>query len=169
MQKSSIAFILFLLFCFPAQSAQEASDSNLPLAIEESTIEFQVIDFTIEEESFNDEKFGFVKTIYFSLEFKAKRNGVWLPCEYGMSFFAYSKKVLCSQYYMHAPKDCSWSSKSGLPPLDEIETKLRPEENTKAGNLLVQKIKSKGYHTLAQKCLDIINYNKGKDGCLKFR
>ncbi len=167
MQKIILTLLLLILFYFPAQSNQSSSLST-DFVLQESTIEFEITDFTIEKDQFEDEKFGLVKTIYFTLECKAKRNNVLLPCEYGMSFYASSKKTTqCGQYRMSAPMGCSWSSESGLPPLDEIETKLRPEENTKLGKILVQKMKEKGYATLAQECLDIITNSSG--GCLKFK
>jgi hypothetical protein len=165
--KISLTLLLLILFCFPVKSNQSSillEDSLL----DENTIEFEITNFTVEKDQFEDEKFGLVKTIYFSIEFKAKRNNVWLPCEYDMCFYASSKKVECSQYKMNAGNACSWKGDSGLPPLDEIETKLRPEENTKAGKILAQKIKEKGFTTLAQTCLDMVTNPSGR-GCLKFQ
>lgn len=163
--KISLTFSLLFLIYFPSKSNQINTENSV-YAVKESTIEFEIVNFTVEEESFQDEKFGLVKTIDFTLECKAKRNGVLLPCEYSMCFYASSKKIQCSQYFMSAPMGCSWSSESGLPPLEEIETKLRPEENTKIGKILVQKMKEKGFTTLSQKCLEMITKPSG--GCLKF-
>lgn len=166
MQKIILTSVLLILFCFPVKSNQNSILSNYFL-VEESTIEFEITNFTIEKDQFEDKKFGLVKTIYFTLECKAKRNNVLLPCEYNMCFYASSKKVECSQYRMNGGNACSWKGDSGLPPLEEIETNLRPEENAKLGKLLVQKMKEKGYATLAQECLDIITNSSG--GCLKFK
>jgi hypothetical protein len=163
--KISLTFCFIFLIYFPTKS-NHINTENYFSIVEESTIEFEITKFGIEEDQFEHEKLGLVKTIKFTLEFKAKRNGVLLPCKYSMCFYASSKKVQCSQYSMSAPMSCSWSSESGLPPLDKIETKLRPIENTKAGKILVQKMKEKGFTTLSQECLEIIT--KSSSGCLKF-
>ncbi len=155
--KNHIKIILtscfLLLIYFPTKSNQICIENSKDI-VEESTIEFEITKFIIEVDK-EDPTF-----INYDMEFKAKRNKVWLPCEYNLDFWTYKE----NKWGLISPMNCSWSSESGLPPLEEIETKLRPEENRKVGRILAKKIKEKGYSKAAEKLLSMVN-NPKTSGC----
>lgn len=146
--KISLTFCFIFLIYFPTKSNH--INKEYSLYIEESTIEFEVTKFVIEIDK-EDPTF-----ITYDMEFKAKRNNIWLPCEYNLNFWTHKE----NKWGFVSSQGCSWSSEMGLPPLEEIETELRPEENRKAGRVLAQKIKDKGYSNAAQNALHMINNPK---------
>jgi hypothetical protein len=150
--KISLTFFFIFLIYFPTKSNHINKEQSI--CIEESIIEFEIVKFFIEEDE-QDPTF----TTY-SMEFKAKRNTIWLPCEYDMTFWTHKE----NKWSLFSGQGCSWSSESGLPPLEKIETKLRPSENRKAGRILAQKIKEKGYSKAAENMLSMVNSTK-KGGC----
>lgn len=149
MQKIIITSILLIVFWIPVKSNQEGIFLNNFLIENEPTTEFEIIKSSIEKDEYEP------TSRFFNFSFKAKRNGIWLPCEYNLDFYNEPKR---NHWGFIFARSCHGTD------LDKVQIDLSPAEYRKIGRIIAQKIKDKGFSKEAENALYMIN-NPKKGGC----